>query len=171
MRDDANVDAAAATMNYDDPSNEIVGVMDKVQHSIAQLRELLRFPELATKLENHLESRRRRAIRAVLRIRDSREQLFGSGLFSDPAWDILLDAYASELENRRMSVSDICIAARAPVTTGSRWLRVLESRALLTREDDAKDRRRSYIQLTDRGRTAIERLADEFISTAQVGIG
>ena len=165
-----DIDSAATVKDLDSPATEIVCVMDKVQDSISHLRTLLRFPELAAKLENQLVARRRSAVRMVLRIRDKREQLIGSGLFSDPAWDILLDAYASELENRRMSVSDICIAARAPLTTGSRWLRILESRDLLKREDDAKDRRRSYIRLTDRGRIAIEQLADEFISSSLFGV-
>jgi hypothetical protein len=43
-----------------------------------------------------------------------REQFFGPDLFADPAWDILLDLYAARLEQQRVAVSSLCIAAAVP---------------------------------------------------------
>jgi hypothetical protein len=46
-----------------------------------------------------------------------RERLLPAGLFADPAWDMLLDLYAAEIEEQPVSVTSACIAAAAPATT------------------------------------------------------
>lgn len=69
----------------------------------------------------------------VERVRDSiqarrhRDALFSQGLFSDPAWDILLELFACRLEQRQISVSALCGAAAAPATTALRRIGSLES--------------------------------------------
>ena len=88
-------------------------------------------------------------IRAVIRARRLRERFFGPGLLEDPAWDILLDLFAARLEDRKVSVSSLCIAAAVPSTTGLRWIARLTEVGLLTREPDARDRRRAFVTLTD----------------------
>ena len=40
-------------------------------------------------------------------------------LFGEPAWDILLDLYIANVENKPVSVSSACIGSAAPPTTGS----------------------------------------------------
>lgn len=95
-------------------------------------------------------------IRRYSRIRASRSKFFGRDLFSDPAWDILLDLYAEHLAGRRVTVSSACIGSQAPQTTALRWLTVLEERGLIAREPDAKDGRRIFISLTDKAIQAME---------------
>lgn len=50
-------------------------------------------------------------VRRAIRARRLRDQFFGTALFEDPGWDMLLDLYAAELERGRVSVSSLCIAA------------------------------------------------------------
>ena len=52
-----------------------------------------------------------RDVRRIIRQRRMRDEYFGSDMFADPAWDILLDLYAAKLERHRVSVSSLCIAA------------------------------------------------------------
>lgn len=90
-------------------------------------------------------------IRAVIRARRLRAQYFTGELFADPAWDMLLDLFAAELESRRVSVSSLCIAAAVPPTTALRWIGTLHEAGLFERHADPSDRRRAYIGLTAKG--------------------
>ncbi|WP_044333881.1 winged helix DNA-binding protein [Sphingomonas hengshuiensis] len=87
-------------------------------------------------------------LRAVIRARRMRAQFFEGELFADPAWDMLLDLFASALENRRVSVSSLCIAAAVPPTTALRWIGTLHEAGLFERQADPADRRRAYIALS-----------------------
>jgi hypothetical protein len=86
--------------------------------------------------------------RSYLRARRQRAALFPADLFADPAWDLLLDLFASRIEGHLVSVSDACIAAGVPTTTALRWVGKLESARLLRRRPDAMDCRRTNIELT-----------------------
>jgi DNA-binding MarR family transcriptional regulator len=90
-------------------------------------------------------------IRAVIRARRLRAQFFGQDMFADPAWDMLLDLYAASLEQRRVSVSSLCIAAAVPPTTALRWIGTLHDEGLFERQADPTDRRRAYIALSEKG--------------------
>ena len=90
-------------------------------------------------------------IRAVIRARRMRAQFFAPELFADPAWDMLLDLFAADLERRRVSVSSLCIAAAVPPTTALRWIGTLHDAGLFERQADPIDRRRAYIALSDKG--------------------
>lgn len=89
-------------------------------------------------------------IRAVIRSRRMRAQFFTGELFADPAWDMLLDLFAAELERRRVSVSSLCIAAAVPPTTALRWIGTLHDAGLFERHADPSDRRRAYIALSQK---------------------
>jgi DNA-binding MarR family transcriptional regulator len=88
-------------------------------------------------------------VRAIIRARGLRSEYLGAGIFADPAWDILLDLYASRLEGERVSVSSLCTAAAVPATTALRWIKVLEDRGIVWRDSDPGDGRRIYIVLAD----------------------
>ncbi len=90
-------------------------------------------------------------IRTVIRARRLRAQYFAEELFADPAWDMLLDLFASYLEGRRVSVSSLCIAAAVPPTTALRWIGTLHEAGLFERHADPADRRRAYIALSPKG--------------------
>jgi hypothetical protein len=84
----------------------------------------------------------------LIRFRRKREAMFGSELFMDPVWDMLLDLCLSSELNRRVSVSGLCIASASPATTGLRWITAMEKRGMITREADPRDKRRFFISLT-----------------------
>lgn len=92
-----------------------------------------------------------REIRTAIRARRMRAQYFDAELFADPAWDMLLDLYASALERRQVSVSSLCIAAAVPPTTALRWISTLNEAGLFERNADPSDRRRAYIALSPKG--------------------
>jgi DNA-binding MarR family transcriptional regulator len=97
-----------------------------------------------------------RRVRNILRLRRRREALFGSALFGEPAWDMLLELYAAELTGRRVSVSGLCGVSGVPSTTALRWIKMLENADWITRKADPVDGRRSFLSLTAKARTAME---------------
>lgn len=97
------------------------------------------------------------AVRDVLRARRLRDRFFGEGLFEDPAWDMLLDLFAAQLEGARVSVSSLCIAAAVAPTTALRWIGKLTAARLLDRAPDPEDRRRAFVALSDGARDAMHR--------------
>lgn len=76
------------------------------------------------------------------------------GFATSPAWDIMLDLFHNEEKGKSVSITSACIGAACASTTALRWLEVLVSRSLIERNEDPKDRRRSYVALTVRGRNA-----------------
>lgn len=96
-------------------------------------------------------------VKAILALRRKRELYFDRGLFADPAWDILLELYAAELGQRRLSVSSLCIGAAVPATTALRWIGALEKKGLIERSDDPLDARRIFVALSTEGIEKLER--------------
>jgi hypothetical protein len=88
-------------------------------------------------------------IRRMLRLRRDRERYFPAEIFADPAWDMLLDLTAAQMEGRLVPVSSLCIAAAVPTTTALRWVRSLTEAGLMERQMDPADARRSHIRLSD----------------------
>jgi len=94
-------------------------------------------------------------IRRTIRARRLRDQFFGGGLFEDPAWDMLLDLFAADLERARVSVSSLCIAAAVAPTTALRWISRMTEAGLLERAPDPGDRRRAFIMLSAAARSGM----------------
>ncbi len=95
--------------------------------------------------------------RASYERRRKRAKIFGdSELFGEPAWDILLDLYIAQAEDKPVSVSSACIGSAAPPTTGLRWLGVLADHGLVEREHDPDDQRRVLVRLTDKALAAMD---------------
>lgn len=89
-----------------------------------------------------------RDVRDAIRARRLRDQFFGAGLFEDPAWDMLLDLFAAELERVQVSVSSLCIAAAVAPTTALRWISRMTDAGLFERRPDPFDRRRAFMALS-----------------------
>lgn len=94
--------------------------------------------------------------REVYAERRRRHKFLPADLFGEPTWDILLDLYIALREERRVPTTSACIGAHVPPTTALRWLRILEARGLVEREDDGRDGRRTFVCLTQRGVTAMD---------------
>lgn len=98
----------------------------------------------------------------LIRGRRERDRMFRSGLFADPAWDMLLELYIAHHSGRTLYVSSLCMAAAVPDTTALRWIATLEREGLLTRIPDEKDLRRIWIKLTDEAIERVERCLRAF---------
>lgn len=96
-------------------------------------------------------------IRRVIRARRMRDQFFTDGLFEDPAWDMLLDLYAAEIEGAQVSVSSLCIAAAVAPTTALRWIARMTEAGLFVRQPDPFDRRRAFLALSEEAREKMDR--------------
>jgi DNA-binding MarR family transcriptional regulator len=90
--------------------------------------------------------------------RRERDKLFGTTLFGDPAWDIMLDLYRAYLERERVSVSSSCIASGVPATTALRHLEIMVQEGLIRRIPSPSDKRRIYVELTDKAIDAMDQL-------------
>jgi len=88
-------------------------------------------------------------VRDLIKARRLRDQYFDPELFSDPAWDMLLDLMAAKLEGKRVSVSSLCIAAAVPPTTALRWIKTMTEQKVFQRRADENDGRRVFIELSD----------------------
>lgn len=95
-------------------------------------------------------------LRALVAARADRDAIFESGLFSDPAWDMLLDLAFAEATGRSISVTSLCLASGASTTTALRRIDDLQEAGLLVRVPDSTDRRRILVSLTPKGREKME---------------
>ncbi len=89
--------------------------------------------------------------RSLIDLCMARQHFFPDGLFSDPAWDMLLDLTYARLSGKRVSVSSLCIASRVPATTALRRIGDIVVQGLATRIRDESDGRRVFVELTDDG--------------------
>lgn len=96
-----------------------------------------------------------RRVRDAIRARSSRADFFGTRLFSDPAWDILLDLYLAELLQHRVSVTGLGAPAGVAQTTALRWMETLKSMGLIKRTSDPLDARRIFVTLSPEGSKAM----------------
>lgn len=107
-----------------------------------------------------LRKERAQFTRERIRERRFRDRIFSPDLFSDPAWDMLLDLYAAHYENQQVSVSSLCIAASVPSTTALRWIRTMSDAGFLERTRDATDGRRIFIHLSENARQKLDQYFD-----------
>jgi len=84
-----------------------------------------------------------------------REEVLGAELFSDPAWDILLDVYAASARGEKIQISSLSPMSNVPSSTARRWAHKLIELGLLERVRDNGDQRRTYIELSEEGHARI----------------
>lgn len=89
--------------------------------------------------------------------RRERDRCFPSGLFGEPAWDLILALFIARHEGRSLTVRSACEAAGAPKTTGRRLLARLEEAGLIEVRLVNGSRKGRRVELTREG---CDRLAD-----------
>ncbi len=109
--------------------------------------------DLALWAVNHYNARRRR------------ERFLPKDLFRDPAWDVLLDLYIAEAEQRTVRITSACRVASHSTSTGLRWIANLEARHLIERTPDLSDGRASFIRLSDQGWQQMTRYLEDSVAT------
>ncbi|WP_454916065.1 response regulator [Xanthobacter sediminis] len=95
-------------------------------------------------------------LRALVAARTDRAAIFEVNLFSDPAWEMMLDLAVAEMNNRPISVTSLCIASGAPTTTALRRIEDLREAGLVDKMPDARDKRRIVVRLTPLGRERMD---------------
>ena len=98
----------------------------------------------------------------ILAVRRGREAVFGRDLFTDPAWDVLLELYAAKLAGRRMTAHDLAAAIDVPRSTTGRWIEALADRGLVVFESNALGPTRVSVSLSAEGAFKMKRLADQW---------
>lgn len=98
----------------------------------------------------------------IYRVRRRRDALmtarFGGEIFSDPAWDIILDLYIHNSKNQDVSVTSVCAASMVPITTALRYVTVLSERGLIERSKNPKDGRSYLLRLSSEAIRIVENL-------------
>jgi hypothetical protein len=92
----------------------------------------------------------------ILEIRRKRIDIFGANLFSDPAWDILLDLYEARQKGRKLKLEDL--QTDAPRSTLARWATVLADRGLINCELDAAERSVLRLEISGKGAIMMSKL-------------
>jgi DNA-binding MarR family transcriptional regulator len=92
----------------------------------------------------------------IWKLRKSRCDYFPETLFADPAWDILLHLYATDLAGQRSTVTQAVLGSNVPEATALRYLRQLFELGLCEKTADLTDRRRLFVNLTDAGVRAMD---------------
>ncbi len=93
--------------------------------------------------------------RQVLVGRKQRDRFFDPMLFSNPAWDILLNLFVATSEGRSVTVLDSCLASTVPQGVALRWLGYLKQEEMVVESADPAHSRQTLIRLSDQTRLAI----------------
>lgn len=91
----------------------------------------------------------RDAILAAADARRRRRGAFTPERMSEPAWAMLIELFARELERERSTVTGLAIAAGVSVTSGLRAIAGLIEAELVARVPDREDGRRTHLVPTD----------------------
>ena len=121
--------------------------------------ELARFAMPPEKYESAPQQSVRRSTTAarILKLRTRRNEIFGKGIFGEPAWDMLLQLYDAQLEGRTEYVTGLCAGPGVPPSTVLRWVRCLLEQEWIERKLDPRDQHRVAVSLTSKGLDAMER--------------
>jgi len=94
---------------------------------------------------------------SILRVRRSRERLFGRAMIGEPAFDLLLCLYlrSGQCEN---SLSSLAKRERIPYSSAMRWIGYLADKGLVARSESKSDRRATSVRLTPSGRELMDEL-------------
>lgn len=104
--------------------------------------------------------RRIQRLKEIQNHRISRSEFFDMTLFADPAWDMLLLLMQRDLEQFRISTTELSLASNVPATTALRWISRLSAEKLIVRVKDPFDGRRVFVELTDKGRAKMNAYLD-----------
>ena len=94
--------------------------------------------------------------RMLLNNRRARCHHFNSTFFGEPAWDIMLVLYITDVSGDRQTIGKLAAWIATPPTTVLRWVGLMEMEGLVERQAHPTDRRSAFIRLTANGRKSLE---------------
>jgi DNA-binding MarR family transcriptional regulator len=98
---------------------------------------------------------------AELMLRRVRDKYFPEGYFASSMWDILIEIDCAARQGQKYSASEVGLDAKIPLTTALRYLAILESDGMILRTNDPANRRRTFVSLTMKGRSALDESFNE----------
>lgn len=102
----------------------------------------------------------------AIRMRRARERvrmLFPSDLFRDSAWDMMLELFIAQGQRRHLCVKELILVSGESSSSALRRIDGLQGAGLIARRHDARDHRRIWVELTDKGHTAMVLLFEQFL--------
>jgi DNA-binding MarR family transcriptional regulator len=142
-------------------------VTEVLRQLLARFEDLAADPRHARPRSSIPKSELRDLAIRIVQARRARCSAFNKSMFGEPAWDMLLELYINKDFGARLSVGRLCELSGAPPTTALRWLDYLEKEKLVAREPNPTDRRTEFVEITEKGRTAMAQyLFDTLDSTA-----
>lgn len=92
--------------------------------------------------------------------RRKRDEHFPSGLFGEPAWDLLLALFVARQDGRSLTLPEASEAARVSLSSGRRLIARMEGEGLIERSGAHRSRGRT-VQLTAQ---TLDRLSDYLLA-------
>jgi len=88
--------------------------------------------------------------------------LFPADLCSDTAWDMMLEVFITQLRRKSVCVKELVLVSGSSSSSALRRIDRLEETGLVRRTLDPSDHRRTTVQLTNRGYTAMVLMLEQF---------
>lgn len=101
--------------------------------------------------------------RLIHRARLQGNKIFNAKIMSDPKFEMLLELYVANFDQRRLSLGDLCAATTVPLSTALRHVETLEAQGFLTRAPDPFDARRWLVAPTEKTLYDMEALMSLFL--------
>lgn len=100
----------------------------------------------------------RRIACRILEFRRSRATFLNAAMLGEPAYEMLLCLYVSEGAGDPMTPARLAELTDVPHSSALRWIDYLVDKELVTREAHPSDRRATVIDLTPKGKQALDAL-------------
>jgi DNA-binding response OmpR family regulator len=136
----------------DDELRAVIAVLTKKLADLEALRDHGTPPTPANELtDEKLAS----IAMPIYRARRRRSKFFDASLFSEPAWDMLLDLFIASVHGRKVSTTSLCRAAEVYEAPGLRWIGILESQGLIRRRSVSEEGDLKLVEISDSGFAAM----------------
>lgn len=167
-RSDSKKRAPLGMFHEDERTHTRGKIVELTERDVQDARRLLSLLSsevpLAANREDHKPATRHyslaRKANAILVERRRRAEAFGTGMFGEPAWDILLLLYVVD-SGPRQTIGALSKLAGVTKSTGLRWLEYLEGRQFVRRQSHPTDKRSAFVELTAEGRASLEAFLSE----------
>lgn len=95
----------------------------------------------------------------IRKLRTLRNELCGTNLFRDAAWDMLLEMFIAHERGEELAITSLGYSSGVPPSTATRTVARLEESGLATRVGHEEDTRRYIVKPTAKAIETVERLA------------
>ena len=99
--------------------------------------------------------------------RTRRRNFFDQNLLQEPVWDMLLSLYVALGRGETLSVAGVVMASGVPVTTGLRWLAVMEERSMIAKRRHPSEGLSPTVELTSSARATMDRYLQRILLERQ----